>query len=283
MTIWTELANVDFTLTHVDAGRLKTRALRAGTGEAVVMLHGTSGHLEAFVRNITELSRHVACHAIDMMGHGYTDSPGVPYRIPSYVQHVLDYLDAVGIEKAHFLGESLGGWVAGRLAADHPERVSSLTLVAPGGTVANPEVMERIKTSTRRAVLSDDVELTRQRLRLLMHDPVNATEELVEVRHAIYHRPEFVANVDNLLCLQEMENRRPDLLTTEQMGRISAPTRIVWGAENPFGDIPEANAMHAAIPGSDLTIYAECGHWPQHEHADRFNKETLEFLAGLPR
>jgi len=283
MTIWTELADVDFSLGHVDAGGLRTRTLQAGRGEPVVMLHGTSGHLEAFVRNVAELSGYVACHAIDMMGHGYTDSPGQPYRIPRYVQHVIDYLDAVGIERAHFIGESLGGWVSGRLAADHPDRVLSLTLVAPGGTVANPEVMSRIKTSTRKAVLSDDIDLTRQRLRLLMHDEVNASEELVAVRHAIYHRPEFVANVDNLLCLQEMENRSQDLLTAEQMGRIAAPTRVVWGAENPFGDIPEAEAMHAAIPGSTLTVYPECGHWPQHEHAERFNKETLEFLAGLPR
>ena len=283
MTIWTELADVELTLGYVDAGGLRTRTLRAGEGEPVVMLHGTSGHLEAFVRNIAVLHEHVACHAIDMMGHGYTDSPGQPFRIPGYVQHVLDYLDAVGVERAHFIGESLGGWVSGRLAADHPDRVLSLTLVAPGGTVANPEVMERIKTSTRKAVLNDDIELTRQRLRLLMHDPVNATEELVQVRHAVYHRPEFVSNVDNLLCLQEMENRTQDLLTAEQMSRITAPTRIVWGAENPFGDIPEANAMQAAIPGSTLSIYPECGHWPQHEHAERFNKETLEFWVGLPR
>jgi len=283
MTIWTELADVELTLGYVDAGGLRTRTLRAGEGEPVVMLHGTSGHLEAFVRNIAVLHEHAACHAIDMMGHGYTDSPGQPFRIPGYVQHVLDYLDAVGVERAHFIGESLGGWVSGRLAADHPDRVLSLTLVAPGGTVANPEVMERIKTSTRKAVLNDDIELTRQRLRLLMHDPVNATEELVQVRHAVYHRPEFVSNVDNLLCLQEMENRTQDLLTAEQMSRITAPTRIVWGAENPFGDIPEANAMQAAIPGSTLSIYPECGHWPQHEHAERFNKETLEFWVGLPR
>ncbi len=281
MTIWTELAGVEFTLTRVDAGGLSTRTLLAGTGEPVIMLHGTSGHLEAFVRNIAVLSEHVACHAIDMMGHGYTDGPDHPYRIPGYVRHVLDYLDVMGIDRAHFIGESLGGWVSGRLAADHPDRVRSLTLVAPGGTVANPEVMNRIKTSTRRAVLNDDIELTRQRLRLLMHDPANATEELVEVRHAIYHRPEFVARLDHLLCLQEMENRRPDLLSTEQMARISAPTRIVWGAENPFGDVPEANAMQRAIPGSTLTIYPQCGHWPQHEHAERFNDETLKFLSGV--
>ncbi|MDP9821825.1 alpha/beta fold hydrolase [Nocardioides massiliensis] len=280
MTIWTELSDVPFAVEYVDAGGLRTRALRAGSGEPIIMLHGTSGHLEAFVRNVAVLSEHYDCHAVDMMGHGYTDSPQVPYRIPGYVQHVLDYLDAQGIESAHFIGESLGGWVAGRLAADHPERVRTLALVAAGGTVANPEVMERIKASTRRAVMTDDRDLTRARLELLMHDPVNVTEELVDVRHTIYHRPSFVENIDHLLCLQEMENRTQDLLTPEQMGRITAPTRVVWGAENPFGDVPEARAMSAAIPGSELAIYPECGHWPQHEHADRFNKETLEFLAA---
>ncbi len=280
MTLWTDLADVPYSVDYVDAGGLRTRALRAGSGEPIIMLHGTSGHLEAFVRNVAVLSADYDCHAIDMMGHGYTDSPGVPYRIPGYVQHVVDYMDARGIESAHFIGESLGGWVAGRLAADRPERVRTLALVAAGGTVANPEVMERIKNSTRRAVTTDDRELTRSRLELLMHDPVNVTDELVDVRHTIYHRATFVENIDHLLCLQEMENRTEDLLTAEQMGRITAPTRVVWGAENPFGDVPEARAMSAAIPGSELAIYPECGHWPQHEHADRFNKETLAFLAA---
>lgn len=281
MTIWTELTGVDFAVEYVDAGGLRTRALRAGQGEPIILLHGTSGHLEAFVRNVAVLSEHYDCHAIDMMGHGYTESPEVPYRIPGYVRHVLDYLDARGITSAHFIGESLGGWVSGRLAADHPERVKSLALVAAGGTVANPEVMERIKTSTRKAVLSDDIELTRRRLELLMHDPVNVTDELVTVRHEIYHSPSFVKNIDHLLCLQEMENRTEDLLTKEQMARISAPTRVVWGAQNPFGDVPEAHAMAEAISGADLTIYGECGHWPQHEHSERFNTETLAFLKAL--
>ncbi|NED55325.1 alpha/beta fold hydrolase, partial [Micromonospora aurantiaca] len=93
---------------------------------AVVFLHGTSGHLEAFVRNIPAHAERYACHAVDMLGHGYTDGVDEPYRIPRYVDHVLAYLDACGIDRAHFVGESLGGWVAGRLAADHPDRVGRL-------------------------------------------------------------------------------------------------------------------------------------------------------------
>jgi len=249
-------------------------------GYPVVMLHGTSGHLEAFVRNLPTLSKQYECHAIDMLGHGYTDARDEPYRIPGYVQHLLDYLDASGIDRAHFIGESLGGWVAARLAADHPNRAGKLILVAPGGSVANPEVMNRIKTSTRAAVEVDDISLTRKRLELLMFNPgASVSDELVAVRHAIYHQPQFVARISNLLCLQEMENRQPDLLSPEQMAAIKAETLIVWGAQNPFGDVPEANRMNASIEGSRLEIFGECGHWPQHEHAERFNALALEFLG----
>lgn len=278
MTIWTELAGTAFEMSYQPVNGARTRVLRAGQGDPVVMLHGTSGHLEAFVRNVPSFASHFEVHALDMLGHGYTENPGGDLRIPRYVQHVIDYLDSRGIERASFIGESLGGWVSGRLAADHPERVSKLVLVAPGGTVANPAVMDRIRSSTTAAVSSNDRALTRQRLELLMHDPVNVSEELVDVRHTIYHRPEFVAGIDQLLCLQKMENRVEDLLTAEQMAAIIAPTLIVWGAQNPFGDVPEAQRMHASIPGSELEILPECGHWPQHEHSDRFNELALKFL-----
>lgn len=282
-TIWTELSGLDFTVTTVDAGGVPTRSLRAGNGpEHVVFLHGTSGHLEAFIRNIRAHAESYTVHAIDMLGHGYTGKPDHPYEIPRYRDHLLAYLDATGVEKAHIGGESLGGWVGARTAIDDPDRIASLQLLCAGGTVANPEVMERIRTSTRRAVETDDVELTRARLRLLMHDPANATEELVTARHEIYHRSDFVANIDNLLSLQDMETRLRNILTPEDLAQITVPTLIVWGRNNPFGDTPEASAMHANIPGSELVLLDECGHWPQHEHAATYNELSLTFLAKHP-
>ena len=53
---------------------------------------------------------------------------------------------------------------------------------------------------------------------------------------------------------------------------------IIWGHENPFGDVPEAQEMHANIPGSRLELYPECGHWPQYEHPDLYNAMSIEFL-----
>ncbi|HWC83533.1 MAG TPA: alpha/beta hydrolase [Pseudonocardiaceae bacterium] len=279
MTIWTELSPLPHRVEYVDAGGVPTRALRAGNPDAhaVVFLHGTSGHLEAFTRNFTAHAEY-DLHAIDMLGHGYTGKPDHPYEIADYVRHLLDYLDAVGVEKAHVVGESLGGWVGARAAIDHPERVRSLQLLCAGGTVANPAVMERIRTSTKQAVASDDIELTRERLRLLMAGEADATEELVQVRHAIYHQPDFVSNVDNLLSLQDMQRRQRNLLRPDDLARITQPTLIVWGRQNPFGEVPEAAAMHEAIPGSQLELFENCGHWPQHEQADRYNPISLAFL-----
>lgn len=284
MTFWTELAGTDFAVVTVDAGGVPTRALQAGpaAGPPVVFLHGTSGHLEAFVRNIgAHAEAGYRCHAIDMLGHGYTGKPDYPYEIPRYVEHLAGYLDAVGAPAAHLAGESLGGWVAAWLASERPERVLSLQLLAAGGTKANPAVMERIRTSTLAAVREDDIGLTRSRLRLLMHDPGDVTEELVEVRHRIYHQPDFVANVENLLCLQDMATRQRNLLRPDRLATIKAPTLVVWGRQNPFGDVPEARALHQAIAGSRLELFDECGHWPQHEQHEAYNRLSLAFLAGV--
>ncbi len=110
-TIWTELSGLDFTVTTVDAGGVPTRSLQAGDGpETVVFLHGTSGHLEAFMRNIRAHAEKYTVHAIDMLGHGYTGKPDYPYEIGRYRDHLLAYFDATGIDKAHIGGESLGGW-----------------------------------------------------------------------------------------------------------------------------------------------------------------------------
>lgn len=281
MTAWTDLLAVPHTVDFVDAGGVPTRSLRAGDGPDVIFLHGTSGHLEAFTRNVrAHVDAGYRVHAIDMLGHGYTGKPNHPYEIPNYVEHLTAYLDALGIERANFAGESLGGWVAGWFASDDPERVISLQLIAAGGTKANPEVMDRIRTSTKKAVTTDDIELTRQRLELLMHHHEgNVTDELVEVRHRIYHEPDFVVNVDNLLCLQDMETRQRNLLREDRLARLGeVPTLIIWGHENPFGDVPEAKLMHEHIPNSRLELYPECGHWPQYERVDLYNPMALAFL-----
>src|SRR3546814_5157093 len=70
-----------------------------------------------------------------------------------------------------------------------------------------------------------------------------------------------------------MDVRQRNLLHPEDLHKIRTPTLIVWGTNNPFGGVAEATAMHENIAGSQLEIFNGCGHWPQHEHADRFRSE----------
>ena len=99
MTIWHDLLGLEFEVKHVDAKGIKTRALIAGEGEDVIMMHGTSGHMEAFTRNIrSHVEAGFKCHSIDALGHGFTDKPDYNFEIQRYVDHVINYMDAMGIE-----------------------------------------------------------------------------------------------------------------------------------------------------------------------------------------
>jgi 2-hydroxy-6-oxonona-2,4-dienedioate hydrolase len=282
MSIWTRLSSGPFTLAFVDVNGVPTRSLQAGEGEAVVLLHGTSSHLEVFSHNVRAFAdAGFNPHAIDMLGHGFTGKPDRDCEVPDYVEHLRQYLDATGLAKVHLVGESLGGWVAAWFASEYQDRVLSLQLMASGGTRAVPAIMKRIRETTTLAVMDPDRRHTRDRLANLLIDPDSVDEELVDVRYEIYHRPEFQAMLPHLLCMQDMGVRSRNLLTPERMGRITAPTVIFWGRHNPMGDVSEAEGIHAAIPGSRLEIFEECGHFPQIEYAQRYNELAVDFLRSV--
>ena len=78
--------------------------------------------------------------------------------------------------------------------------------------------------------------------------------------------------------MQELEVRQRNVLKVEDLEKITTPTLIIWGRNNPFGAVPEADKMHKAIKGSQMELFEECGHWPQHEKPELYNKIAIEFL-----
>ena len=75
-----------------------------------------------------------------------------------------------------------------------------------------------------------------------------------------------------------MEIRQRNMMREEQLAQITAPTLVIWGRNNPFGEVPEANKMQEAIPGARLELFDECGHWPQHERPELYNPLAIAFL-----
>jgi 2-hydroxy-6-oxonona-2,4-dienedioate hydrolase len=282
--MWADLRGVEFSQRWVLAGDVRTRILEAGSShqDTLLFLHGTGGHAEAYVRNLGPHSKHFATVALDLLGHGFTDLVDRPLEIKDYVHHVLDVMDALQVERAAVSGESLGGWVAARLALDHPDRVSRLVLNTTGGTLADPVVMERIRSLTLRAVEAPTWEFVAERLQWLMADPASVTDDLIATRQAIYSQPGMIESLRGTLALQDMTVRRRNLLSDADLKRIAPPTLVVWTTHDPTASVDEGRRIAGLIPGSEFVLMEKCGHWPQYENADEFNRVHLGFLLGHP-
>jgi 2-hydroxy-6-oxonona-2,4-dienedioate hydrolase len=281
-SIWSDFTAATFRQGYLDASGIRTRYLAAGSPDmpALLFLHGTGGHAEAYSRNIAPHGDHFHTLAIDMIGHGWTDKPLIDYEIPAYADHVLKVIDSLGVDRVHISGESLGGWVATYIAIHFPERVDRLALNTAGGWTAHPEVMEKIKRLSLEVARNPTYEGMRARLEFLMFDKSKVNDDLVHSRLAIYSQPKFVDITERVLCLQEMPIRRRNMFSKEQYARITAPTLVLWTSHDPTASVAEGQELASMIPGSKFLLMQDCGHWPQFEDAELFNRLHMEFLLA---
>ena len=278
ISIWGELATVDHELRHVDVHGVRTRVLRAGQGPDLILLHGTGGHLEAYARDIAGLAADFRVTAYDMVGHGWSDTPDLPYTIDVLSGHLIGLMDALGIGRAHLSGESLGGWVVAWTAAHDPGRVDRLVLNTPGNIAGKPEVMARMRDSTMAAVLDPSDETVRRRVEFLFHHKEMVTDELVNLRRAVYRRPGFVQAITNTLVLQDPEIRKDFAWRAEWVARITAPTLLLWTDHDPTGGLDEAEMLLRWLSDGRLHVIADAGHWPQWEKVDEYLRAHRDFL-----
>lgn len=279
-SIWNALTKLDFRCGQVDVNGISTRVLEAGDGPALVLLHGTAGHLECYAQNLLDLAQHFRVVCYDMVGHGYTDKPNYPYTLPVYADHLDNLLRVLGIDKPFLSGESLGSWVSAWYAAHNPDKVDRIILNTPGNVLMKPEVLTTLYQSTLRAVQEATAETVRARLEWLFA-PANrhlVTDELVENRLAIYSQPEFKHAVRNILVLQDLETRRKYNWAPEWCGEVRAATLVMSTNEDPTGSLDEGRLLASWIPKSTFVQIDGAAHWPQWEKPAEFLQLHLKFL-----
>jgi 2-hydroxy-6-oxonona-2,4-dienedioate hydrolase len=279
-TTWVQLLGSPFQIKFSDIRGVTTRLLDAGAGVPLICLHGIGGHLEAYSRNIRSHATHFRVLAPDFIGHGFSDKPDFPYEITTYAEHILDLMDSFGLPKANFSGASLGGWVAAWIAAKFPSKVNKLVLNTAGGFDIDQSVMERIKSLSMEAVTNPTRESVRKRLELIMADAASVTEELVEIRYQIYSQSGMVRTMENIMCIENIEIRRRNLLAPQLLKGITAPTFVIWTTRDPIFPVEVGRRFTECIPNSRLVVIEDCGHWPQFEKAAEFNRLQLEFLLS---
>ncbi|WP_433799938.1 alpha/beta fold hydrolase [Actinomycetospora sp. CA-084318] len=280
--VWPNMNDLELTTRYIDVVGWRTRVLEVGEGRPLVLMHGSGGHLEAYLRNLRALSEHFRVIAYDFPGHGYTSLATEDLELPTYVEHLLALLDTLGIDKASLDGESLGGWVAIKFAARHPERVERIVLNTPGGTMARPEVMRRIRSLSQEAADDPTPERIRRRLEWLMASPSSVTDELVDLRRGVYSRPGFARSMSHILCLQDPEIRRRNLITDDELAAVEAPALVLWTTHDPSGPAQAGKEMASKIRGAEFALIEDAGHWPQWEQTEKFDSLMLEFLGAVP-
>ncbi|MCX7537602.1 alpha/beta hydrolase [Corynebacterium sp. P5875] len=277
---WDDLAEVEFDQGYIEAGGYRTRYLHAGTPDkpTLFMLHGITGHAEAYARNLAAHAEHFNVYAIDFIGHGYSTKPEHPLEIRHYIGQVLAIMDELDVEKAHFSGESLGGWTTARLAQQHPERVERIVLNTMGGTMANPKVMERLLTLSTEAAEDPSWERVKARLEWLMADPTMVTDDLIRTRQRIFEQDDWKMACEMNMALQNPEIRRRNMLSDDDLRQIQAPALVLWTTKDPSGPVDEGRRISELIPNGQLAVMENCGHWPQYEDTETFNRIQLDFL-----
>ncbi|HLE66825.1 MAG TPA: alpha/beta hydrolase [Burkholderiales bacterium] len=266
--------------TFVQAGGVRLHYNDIGAGSAVVCLHGggpgASGWSN-FNQNVPALSAKYRLVLVDMPQFGRSEKVVIQEGRLTYVARVLkDFLDRLGIAKAHFIGNSMGAQTALKFAIDYPDRIDRLVALGNGAvtqTVLTPRPTEGVKLIQ---AFYKGAGPTREKLRrlieTLVYDSSFLTDALLEQRFAAANDPETVALWS--------KNPPPNEDVGALLGKVACRTLLIWGIEDRFSPIEGGLALLKRLKDARLHVFAQCGHWAQVEKAREFDRLVLDFLGS---
>lgn len=264
----------------IRANEIDTNYLEAGSGEAVILLHGSGPGVSAWTnwrRVIPELAKEFRVIAPDMVGFGYTErKPDAVYDIKYWVKHLVGFMDALGIPKANLVGNSFGGSLALAATARFGDRFRRLVLM---GTPCDKFVM------TPGLKAGWDYEPSIENMRTVMahfpFDPSIITDELVEERYQTSLIPGAQEGLRKLLVRPNDEGDTPlSGMPESVIAQIPHPILTLHGREDRVIPVEMGIRIARAAPRAELHMFGQCGHWVQAERFAEFLCLTRRHLAG---
>jgi pimeloyl-ACP methyl ester carboxylesterase len=275
----------------VPVGRHRISTLTMGEGPDVLLLHGLGGTRASFFDTAAALSSRYRIHAPDLPGFGSSSKPALgAYNARWYAEEMLGLMDELGIERAHVIGNSMGGRIAIEMGLISPERVRGLGLLCPA-------------VAWIRRGLHPIVRLLRPEFGLLPHqfrrsmvasqfwsmfcdgdviDPA-VGDLMVDEFRRIYHsagaRYAFLASARNIY-LETPYGKRGFY---PRLAKLQPPAMFIWGTHDSL--VPAKFARHVAkwLPGARQVTLEDCGHVPQVERPEETHRLLTDFFARVER
>jgi 2-hydroxy-6-oxonona-2,4-dienedioate hydrolase len=265
---------------YLDLPSGKVHFNEAGEGYPLLLLHGSGPGATGwsnFGGNIVALAEHFRCYALDLPGWGRSYSAAPDER--DYVRIVLEFLDALGIERAAFIGNSLGGVIAIRFAVEHAARQSHL--VAMGSAVSGAKLFsaadgpsEGLKV-LRRAYEQPGMDSMRELVDVMVFDAGDQAETIAQERlEALLANPDHIAN----FLASEMSPR--EFPGEEAIAGIASPTLLIHGRDDRVLHYEHSLKLLSLIPDARLALFNRCGHWAQVERVEEFNRLVTDFVTN---
>ena len=291
---------------YIDVNGIRTRYFEKGRGDTLVLIHGGQAggcaNAQNWAPNFKYLSKYFHVYALDKVGSGYTDNLKTDEDWDNYyslvVDHIYEFMKAVGIKKAHIIGHSQGGWPATRIALDHPEMV--LSFVNSDSAMAPDEyLMETIPWMLYMAGFiipleeNPPLQSIRKGIELWSYSMNNITDEMVQKEYEITQMPKVIEAKEQM-GEREMNPAHPSFMALKQKaldeiqeGKLKVPALIIWGHDDPSMPyeagvaLYELIASNSDVPGLQLVVFDECGHSSYIEYPELFNTLIRHFCGAF--
>lgn len=262
----------------IRTGEVMTNYHEAGSGTPVIFIHGSGPGVSAWSNwrlAIPYVAEQLHVLAYDQVGFGYTELPAEnSYSLEGWTNHLLQFMQAKGIQKAHLVGNSMGAAVALAVAVTHPELVDKLVLMgAMGVHFPITEGLDAVWGYT------PGVANMKKLIDIFAYDRKLVTDALAEQRYQSSIRPGMQEAFSNMFPAPRQHGVDALAAYESRIHEIQAPVLLFHGREDRVIPLETSLNLFRTLDNAQLHVISHCGHWTQTEYANTFNRLVRDFLT----